>query len=987
MKLKKLLSVVISLTLLLSIISVPVFADGNNVAKIGGTEYASVTSAISAATSGATVTLIGDETLTSAVTLYTDIILDLNGHTLTMNVTSGMTGAFYLNGHSLTVRDTSAGQAGLIDITSSSGNGAYGFYVSGSGSNLLLESGNIVAKNAAAGSNWWNAKGIQAVTVSSGSTFTMTGGSLTASNVNNSGTAPYAVYVTGGTANITGGSVIIDDYDTYGWSEGHLVYKSSGTVNVTGGKFKSPKQLDFNELGSKLPAGYTLADADADGFRAVVAPVAKIGETEYATLEDAVEAANAGDTIVLLNDITYDADHSVAVWEKEFNLDLNGHTFTTNSGVGKSLSNMGYTATAICFAVEGEATVSNGTIRTAYGAGVYAAGVTATLSGLDIESNTVGVQSTSEYSSAVRLTSAATVIIESGSYKGENAIAVSNSGGDVIVNGGDFDGKIFFSTGTNSGVSKSITINGGNFTNVEFVNPNKGTLTIYGGTFSVEPDAAYIASGYEAVDNDNGTWTVGKVKAGNLTEADETTEGYDVTYIATKQIVDENNNVIKNDVPVTVNVKVVTDGENTAAATATKDDVKVNEIIGDVMADIEENAVISVELEFVRDQVAVDTVNNTITYDVHPEAIISVNGVANAPVVVSNDALEDNAVFKIKLPVPDALAGNEYIKVIHRSAGYADDVQIYPVQHENDNYFVQLDVTHFSEFVLSANDLPLFSGYSISLNGYIDLNFYLNLAADQVTNGEGTVVNFSWDRGEDSYQVQTSDFVSGRGYKATVRIPAAEMSYTITASVKIDGVYQGSDQYSVRQYANDLLGLTNDEQLILLVKTMLDYGAKAQVAFGRTDVDLANIGIDYTMGNVTATMIDTAISAANNGSHASDMANVAGYVGAYGYTPSLIYLSGCTLRHYFIGQGISGNFAGTKPAGAYTAYYVEKTNIAAAELDKLQEFQTGGTTFYYSALDFVKAIISNYNESDPGYQLAAATYWYNQAANAFFANN
>ena len=77
--------------------------------------------------------------------------------------------------------------------------------------------------------------------------------------------------------------------------------------------------------------------------------VAQIGETEYATLEDAVEAAQDGDTVKLLADITEDESYSVAVWEKDFDLDLNGHTFTTNSTVGITSSNNGYKATAICY--------------------------------------------------------------------------------------------------------------------------------------------------------------------------------------------------------------------------------------------------------------------------------------------------------------------------------------------------------------------------------------------------------------------------------------------------------------------------------------------------------------------------------------------------------------------------------------------------------------------------------------------------------------
>ena len=57
--------------------------------------------------------------------------------------------------------------------------------------------------------------------------------------------------------------------------------------------------------------------------------VAKIGDAEYATLEAAHDAANAGDTIVLIGDV----DTYFGV-EKDLTLDLNGHTLTNSNGGG-----------------------------------------------------------------------------------------------------------------------------------------------------------------------------------------------------------------------------------------------------------------------------------------------------------------------------------------------------------------------------------------------------------------------------------------------------------------------------------------------------------------------------------------------------------------------------------------------------------------------------------------------------------------------------
>ncbi|MBR6270630.1 MAG: hypothetical protein IKR26_00520 [Lachnospiraceae bacterium] len=340
-KTKGFLAMLLALAMIITLLPAQAFATDISVAEIGSTKYETLAAAVSAAQEGDTIKLIGDETITSTLTIGKDLTLDLNGQTLTMTVTSGMTGAVYVNSHSLTIQDSSDGQAGRIDITSNSGNGAYGFYLSGSGSSLSIESGSITATNYYnSNGSYFSQKAIYAVYVSSGTSFTMSGGSLTASNANNSGKAAWAVYVSGGTANITGGSIIVDDHDTYGWADDHLVYKSSGTVNITGGKFKSPKQLDFNGITSKLTGSYMLAAADDDGYRAVVSAVAQIGSEKYTTLAEAIAAVPTNGTETTITMIANEVLSSgvTIVAGQNIVLELNGKI------VSESLSQSGTTA-------------------------------------------------------------------------------------------------------------------------------------------------------------------------------------------------------------------------------------------------------------------------------------------------------------------------------------------------------------------------------------------------------------------------------------------------------------------------------------------------------------------------------------------------------------------------------------------------------------------------------------------------------------------
>ena len=64
------------------------------------------------------------------------------------------------------------------------------------------------------------------------------------------------------------------------------------------------------------------------------------------------------------------------------------------------------------------------------------------------------------------------------------------------------------------GANCSITINAGTFTAEagKLFGTIYGTLSIKGGTFSEDP-SAYVATGYKATNNGNGTWTVEEEQA------------------------------------------------------------------------------------------------------------------------------------------------------------------------------------------------------------------------------------------------------------------------------------------------------------------------------------------------------------------------------------------------------------------------------------------------------------------------------------------
>ncbi len=113
-----------------------------------------------------------------------------------------------------------------------------------------------------------------------------------------------------------------------------LTIKDNQVVNYKGGDADFIKAEGvtgtYTVENNKLDGTVIEVTTDGNGVITVVKPVAKIGETSYATLEEAIAAAQVGDTITLLADITMTADAAYAInfSRKAVNIDGNGHKIT-----------------------------------------------------------------------------------------------------------------------------------------------------------------------------------------------------------------------------------------------------------------------------------------------------------------------------------------------------------------------------------------------------------------------------------------------------------------------------------------------------------------------------------------------------------------------------------------------------------------------------------------------------------------------------------
>ena len=413
-------------------------------ASIGTAKYITLAAAIAAANNGETVTLLKDVTENVEIAKEKNLTLDLNGKTL-----SGGTGtakAALYNLGTITIQDTSAAKTGTIKRDDTGTVGETSYYVIRNQGTMTIESGTVINnsgyKKANSTGSMIGSSLICNGDCDEGGTLTIKGGTFTQNNfiaIKNG--ALGVLHVTGGTissnhsaiqnwfkADITGGE-IKGQLWTDAWKEGESVgeTKIGGDANFTGeivmditGSVAPTLAINGGNLNvtnwritnaaanagakpavsggtftSAVPADYCaegfIPTANADGTYGVKAGayVAQIGDVKYETLQAAIDAVKANETIYVLGNIDLGTDelstYDVKTTVKNVTIDLGGYTVTSAGRFTVYLQVNGWTIQ--------NGTIQNTNASTTYGT-LYVGGRSnsTTLKNLTVESKTNGVQ-------------------------------------------------------------------------------------------------------------------------------------------------------------------------------------------------------------------------------------------------------------------------------------------------------------------------------------------------------------------------------------------------------------------------------------------------------------------------------------------------------------------------------------------------------------------------------------------------------------------
>ena len=469
--------------------------EGTKVAKIGEEYFASLSAAIAAATNGQTIVLLQDVTenvtiKTKGLTIdggnnnYTGQILVEGSYKTTDVVVKNVN---FINGTAYAIKTNSVKNITVENCTVN--NYGYGFLYANSTTTTVVVK-DVTVKNANYGMHW------------------VYGSNATLENVTMTDVT-YGLYIqnyASKTINVKNSTISsIGIWERKG-SSGVQTFKFEGNNTVGTLSTSEYAKYELVETNATLtaPEGSTVTTTVdghvvkyVDGAYKVIPAVAQIGNEIFASIQDAIDAAQNGDEIVVLQNVTLDADDKntlagsyntfLLVENKTITIDLNGHTIIGDvTGIGKT----GSIGLVGIFSINGTGHL---TLKDEVGSAV------------------VKIENATDTDPVYALISC---------FDGQN-------GSELTINGGSYSLNAAQDALIHSAPSEKVVINNGNFflgnvgsgTNGQpwifnANGQNNRNVKVNGGTYNYDINHQYwafevnISETLALRNNGNGTWTV-----------------------------------------------------------------------------------------------------------------------------------------------------------------------------------------------------------------------------------------------------------------------------------------------------------------------------------------------------------------------------------------------------------------------------------------------------------------------------------------------
>ena len=302
------------------------------------------------------------------------------------------------------------------------------------------------------------------------------------------------------------------------------------------------------------------------------------------------------------------------------------------------------------------------------------------------------------------------------------------------------------------------------------------------------------------------------------------------------------------------------------------------------------------------------------------------------------------------------------------------------------------------------------AGYSLSLNGNIGVNFYMELSGE-IAGNENAFMEFTlpntaektkvYVKGthEDGATATTSTVGAKTYYVFSCEVAAKEMTDEIQAQM-IAGEDKGTVYtYTVKDYADYILSHTEsyDEKVVTVVKAMLNYGACSQTYFGYQTEKLANASLEEvakTLPNLTADQLSDKKATVTKNEAVCTFASA--YLTLQSETAVHVYVKLADgVSKEDVTFSIDGNVIAkenlVKGTGTYEGYYILSVdNIQASALDDMHTFSVMAgeqtASLSYGPMSYCYSILAGDSASDDLKNVVKALYAFNQAADSYVAN-